>query len=474
LSPAAPATLFDKIWATHLIAPLSGADALVLIDRIWLHERTGAVALKSLEAAGRGVLAPRQAFCTMDHIVDTLPGRGDATTMPTGTAFITATRQAALAAGINLFDLGDARQGITHVISPEQGVVLPGLTLICPDSHTCTQGAFGALAWGVGSSEAEHALATGTLRVARPDAMRVTVDGRLGPGVTAKDLALHILGALSSSGGKGCVIEYAGTAIEALPIEARMTLCNMATELAAFSAIVAPDDAAIEYLRGRPFAPAGAAWDLAEAHWRTLRTDPGAVFAREARFDAGLVSPTVTWGVSPQHTSPIDGCVPCYDAVAHRDTRESYDRALSYMGLQPGTRLADLKIDAAFIGSCTNSRISDLRRAAEVLRGRRIAPGVRAICVPGSTAVKRQAEAEGLDAVFREAGFEWREAGCSMCFFAGGESFGPGERVVTSTNRNFESRQGPRTRSHLASPETVAASALAGRLADPRPGASLR
>jgi 3-isopropylmalate/(R)-2-methylmalate dehydratase large subunit len=465
---AAPQTLIDKIWAQHLIAPLRGPDALVLIDRVWLHERTGAVALQSLKSAGRPVLAPAQAFCTMDHIVDTRPGRGDATLMPTGAAFITATRQAATEAGITLFDLGDPRQGITHVISPEQGVVLPGLTLICPDSHTSTQGALGALAWGVGSSEAEHALATGALRVAKPKAMRVTVNGELAPGVTAKDLALHLLAALSSGGGAGRVIEYDGSAIRALSVESRMTLCNMATELAAFSAIIAPDEATFDYLKGRPFAPTGAAWDSAAAHWRTLFSDEGAIFDAAYTFQAEDVAPMVTWGVSPQHAEAVTGAIPRYEAVAHRDTRDSYDRALRYMDIEPGALLADLRIDAAFIGSCTNSRLSDLRRSAGILKGRRVAPGVRAICVPGSSTVKREAEAEGLDRIFLDAGFEWREAGCSMCFFAGGESFGRQERVVSSTNRNFESRQGPQTRTHLASPETVAASAIAGRLADPR------
>jgi 3-isopropylmalate/(R)-2-methylmalate dehydratase large subunit len=466
--PTPPRTLFEKVWAQHLVAPLGGAESLILIDRIWLHERTGAVALRGLEESGRKVLSPSQAFCAMDHIVDTLPGRGDATMMPTGTAFITATRQAARAAAITLFDLGDARQGITHVISPEQGVVLPGLTLICPDSHTSTQGAFGALAWGVGSSQAEHALATSTLRVAKPGTMRVTVRGRLGAGVTAKDLALAIAARLSSGGGRGRVIEYAGEAVAALSMEGRMTLCNMAAELAAFTAMIAPDDTTLAYLQGRPFAPRGRLWDQAARDWLDLRSDDGAVFDAQAEFDAAEVAPTVTWGVSPQHAAPVDGTVPTYDQVAHRDSRDSYDRAIAYMGMSPGGRLTDIAIDAAFIGSCTNSRISDLRRAAALLKDRKVAPGVRAICVPGSTAVKRQAEAEGLDRIFTAAGFEWREAGCSMCFFAGGESFGPGQRVVSSTNRNFESRQGPMTRTHLASPETVAASAIAGRLADPR------
>jgi 3-isopropylmalate/(R)-2-methylmalate dehydratase large subunit len=468
VTPPAPSTLFDKIWTQHLIAPLGGEQGLMLIDRIWLHERTGAVALESMKAAGRHVLAPEQAFCTMDHIVDTFPGRGDKTLMPTGTDFITATRAAARDANITLFDIGDARQGITHVISPEQGVVLPGLTLICPDSHTSTQGAFGALAWGVGSSEAEHALATSTLRVTKPQTMRIRIDGSLGRGVTAKDLALYVLSNLSSGGGKGRVIEYCGEAISALSIEARMTLCNLATELSAFTAIIAPDQAALAYLQGRPFAPGGRFWDEAAEHWSHLSSDRDASFHLDVSFDARDVAPTVTWGTSPQHAVPIDGVVPTYAEVSQRDSRESYERAIGYMDVTPGARLTDLKIDAAFIGSCTNSRISDLRRAAEVVGGRKVAPGVRAICVPGSTAVKRQAEAEGLDRVFTAAGFEWREAGCSMCFFAGGESFGFRQRVVSSTNRNFESRQGPQTRSHLASPETVAASAIAGYLSDPR------
>jgi 3-isopropylmalate/(R)-2-methylmalate dehydratase large subunit len=463
-----PRTLVEKLWDSHTVRDLGNGSALVAIDRILLHERTGGVAMKSLEAAGRPVLAPRQAFCTMDHVVDTFPGRGDGTLMPTGTDFITTTRKAATSAGIRIFDIGDPGQGIVHVISPEQAIVLPGLTLVCPDSHTCTQGAFGALAWGIGSTEAEHALATSTLRVARPSQMLIEVGGVLAPGVTAKDLALHILAQISASGASGHAVEFVGEAIDALDLDGRQTLCNMATELAAFSAIIAPDDMVFDYLRGRPYAPVGAAWDQAEAFWRTLRSDQGAVYDATVRIDARNVAPMITWGTSPQHAVPIGSAVPEFDSVAHRDSRETYDRALRYMDLSPGQPLVEVPIGAAFIGSCTNSRIGDLRRAARILRGRKVAAGVRAICVPGSTSVKRQAEAEGLDRVFIEAGFEWRESGCSMCFFAGGESFGPRERVVTSTNRNFESRQGPETRSHLASPETVAASAIAGRLADPR------
>ncbi|CAN5479387.1 3-isopropylmalate dehydratase large subunit [soil metagenome] len=463
-----PRTAFEKMWQAHVVADLGEGTALVLIDRVLLHERTGGVALNSLAAAGRTVDVPAHVFATMDHVVDTRPGRTDQTLMPTGIQFIQATRKAAHDAGIALFDLGDARQGIVHVISPEQGIVLPGVTLVCPDSHTCSQGALGALAWGIGSTEAEHALATSTLRVRRPGTMRVTVSGRLGSGVTAKDLALHLLGQIGSSGGRGHVIEYAGETVRALDIEARLTLCNMATELSAFTAFIAADEVTFAYLKGRPHAPKGAAWDAAVADWRLLGTDAGAIFDVELAIDAADVAPMVSWGTSPQQAVPLGQPVPDYASVAHRDTREAYDRALTYMGLEAGQALAGLPIDAAFIGSCTNSRLSDLRRAAAILDGKTVADGIKAICVPGSTQVKLAAEAEGLDVIFRNAGFEWREAGCSMCFFAGGESFAPQERVITSTNRNFESRQGPGSRSHLASPETVAASAIAGRIVDPR------
>jgi 3-isopropylmalate/(R)-2-methylmalate dehydratase large subunit len=467
-----PKTLVDKLWDAHTVAELGNGASLLAIDRIMLHERTGGVALQSLKTRGRPVLAPHQAFCTMDHVIDTFVGRSDDTVMPTGRAFITATRDAALEAGIQLFDIGDPRQGIVHVISPELAIVLPGATLVCPDSHTCTQGAFGALAWGIGSTEAEHALATSTLRMTRPKQMRVVVEGRLSPGVTAKDLALHILGKLSAAGARAHAVEFAGDAISALNLDGRQTLCNMATELAAFSAIIAPDDLVFDYLRGRPYAPVGDEWAKAEAYWRTLKSDPDAHFDKTATFDAADVAPMITWGTSPQQVVGIGAAVPAYGEVADRDSREAYDRALKYMDLEPGRAMSQVPINAAFIGSCTNSRITDLRRAAAILEGRKVAPGVKAICVPGSSSVKKQAEDEGLDEIFRAAGFEWRESGCSMCFFAGGESFGFRERVVTSTNRNFESRQGPETRSHLASPETVAASAIAGRLADPRELAS--
>ncbi len=459
-------TLFDKLWATHLVRDLGDGVGLIAIDRIFLHERTGSIALKSLRQSGRVIADPARVFCTMDHIVDTLPGRGDDTRMPGGQAFIVETREAARDAGIRLFDVQDPDQGIVHVISPELGIALPGATIVCPDSHTCTQGAMGALAWGIGSTEAEHALATGTLRVRGPKTLRVSFEGRLPAGVTAKDLSLALLRRHGAAGGDGCAIEYAGEAVRDLEVEARLTLCNMATEFSAMTAMIAPDDRTFDYLHGRRYAPAGAAWDAAVAHWRRLASDEGARFDREISIPAGELAPMVTWGTSPQHAVPIVGRVPGFEDSG--TSREAYERALAYMDLRPGVEMQSLAIDAAFIGSCTNSRLSDLRRAAAVLRGRRVAPGVRAICVPGSMSVKRAAEAEGIDRVFREAGFEWRESGCSMCFYAGGESFGPRQRVVSSTNRNFESRQGQETRTHIASPETVAASAVAGRLADLR------
>ncbi|MFT3966026.1 MAG: 3-isopropylmalate dehydratase large subunit [Sphingobium sp.] len=463
-----PRTLAAALWDEHVVASLGEGSDLLSIDRLLLHERTGGVALKSLDEAGRQVLAPAQVFATMDHIVDTFHGRSDDTLMPTGKAFLTTTREGAHKHGITLFDLHDPRQGIVHVISPEQGIVLPGLTLVCPDSHSCTQGAFGALAWGIGSTEAEHVLATMTLRANRPLDMRIMVDGALAPGVTAKDLALHIIGRLGSGGAKGYIVEFAGAAVRALDMEGRMTLCNMATELAAFGAIIAPDEKTFAYVKGRPYAPQGELWDAALADWRRLSSDEGAAFAVERHFDGADVAPMISWGTSPQHVVPLGGAVPAFDALDGTVGRADYDRALAYMDVAPGAPMLGLPIDAAFIGSCTNSRLSDLRRAAALLKGRHVAPGVSAICVPGSTQVKAAAEAEGLDAIFREAGFEWREAGCSMCFFAGGESFGAQQRVVSSTNRNFESRQGPGTRTHIASPETVAASAVAGHIADPR------
>lgn len=441
-----------------MVAGLDGGADLLAIDRIFLHERTGASALNSLKAAGRPVADPARVFCVMDHIVDTRPGRGDQTLMPGGQAFITETRTAAREAGITLFDVTDPDQGIVHVISPELGIVLPGCTLIAPDSHTCTQGAFGALAWGIGSSEAEHAMATGTLRLVRPKTMRVTFTGALAKGVTPKDMILALIARHGAGGGKGHAIEFAGSAITALDMEGRMTLCNMATEFSAMTGMIAPDEKTFAWLDGRRYAPKGSMLSQAVAHWQSLTTDAGAIFDAEIEIDAGQIEPMVSWGTSPEHSIGISGSVPA----------EAPERPLAYMGVEAGQKIAGTAIDAAFIGSCTNSRLSDLRRAAALLKGRHVAPGVKALCVPGSMAVKRAAEAEGLDRIFVEAGFEWRMSGCSMCFYAGGESFPAGSRVISSTNRNFEGRQGPGIRTHIASPETVVASALAGCIADPR------
>ena len=461
-------TVVDKLWDLHEVAHLGGTESLLYIDRVFLHERTGSVALKSLEASGRAVRNPEQVFVTMDHIVSTRPGRGNESRMPGGEVFLNATREASLAAGVNLFDVSDPRQGIVHVVSPEQGIALPGVTLVCPDSHTCTLGGLGALAWGIGSTEGEHALATKTLAVKKPKNMRVTFDGALPYGVTAKDMILALIGAHTASGGIGYIVEFAGEAVKALPVEARLTLCNMGVEFGAFTVIVPPDDTTIEYCAGRPFAPSGDNWDAAVAHWKTLTTDDDAVFDKEITIDASAIKPQVTWGTSPMHEMAIDGVVPDPAAADNDNSRSTMERALAYMDVKPGQPVEGLPIDAAFIGSCTNSRLSDLRNAAAIVKGRRVADGVRGVVVPGSSSVKRAAEAEGLDQVFKDAGFEWQESGCAMCFFAGGESFGEEERVISSTNRNFESRQGPRTRTHLGSPTTVAASAVMGKITDVR------
>ena len=457
-------TLFDKLWSEHAVCELDNGETLLYVDRVFLHERTGSIALQSLHAAGYAVRDARTVFCTMDHIVDTFPGRGDATLMPSGSDFIVATRKETRAADIRLFDVDDPDQGIVHVISPEQGLVLPGLTLVCPDSHTCTQGAIGALAWGIGSSEAEHALATGTLRVRKPKNMRVVVDGALRAGVTAKDLVLNLIAEFGTNGGAGYAVEFSGSAIHQLDVEARFTLCNMAVEFSAFTAVIAPDDKVEAYLAGRDFAPKGEHWRDAVEYWRGLRSDDAAVFDRELFVDATTIAPAVTWGTSPEQVVDINGRIPAPEAFVEGHRRESARRALEYQGLQAGKSVVEIPIDAAFIGSCTNSRLSDLRAAAAVVQGRHIAPGVRGVVVPGSRRVKRAAEREGLDRIFVDAGFEWRDSGCSMCFYAGGETFGEFQRVISTTNRNFEGRQGPHTRTHLASPATVAASAIAGTI----------
>jgi 3-isopropylmalate/(R)-2-methylmalate dehydratase large subunit len=454
-------TLIEKLWQSHIVTDLGGGLSLLYIDRVFLHERTGSVSLKELAERGIPVREKEHVFVTMDHIVDTFPGRGDDTVMPSGKDFILTTRAAALAAGVNLFDIRDPRQGIVHVVAAEQGIALPGFTHVCPDSHTCTLGALGALAFGIGSTQGTHVLATKTLEMNKPLSMRVTFKGTLGPGVEAKDMILHLIGAYTASGGSGYAVEFAGEGVSSMAQENRFTLCNMAVEFGAFTGIIAPDETTFAWIKGRPYAPRGAVWDQALAYWRSLKSDDDAQFDKEIVIDCTDIAPSVTWGTNPGQMVAIDGVVP-------RPTDAAAEKALAYMDLTPGTKLEGLPITAAFIGSCTNSRLSDLRAAAAVLKGRKVKYGVRAVVVPGSSTVKREAESLGLDKIFIEAGFEWREAGCSMCFFAGGESFGERERVISSTNRNFENRQGPKTRTHLASPVTVAASAISGTIADAR------
>lgn len=455
-----PASLFDKILAAHTIKRFEDQGTLVLIDRILLHERTGSVALASLEEDGRALAAPETVLATIDHIADNRPGRPALSRMPGGEVFVEAMRQQSQRAGITLYDVHDRDQGIVHVIAPEQGFALPGVTIVCPDSHTCSLGALGALAWGIGTSEAEHALATRTLRIPAYKQMRIVLTRTLPEWSTAKDVILALISRYSARHAVGHVVEFAGPAVEDMPIEARLTLCNMAVEFGAFTAMIAPDEKTLDYVEGRTYSPASAQIAEARMWWKSLRTDAGYTFDQEIRFDVTNLAPMVSWGTSPEHSVPVDGTVP-------EDIPDD-SRALDYMALRPGQPLAGLKVDTAFIGSCTNSRLSDLRRAAGILRGRQVAPGVKAICVPGSNAVKRAAEEEGLDRIFTAAGFEWQEPGCAMCFYAGGASFGERERVISSTNRNFEGRQGPGARTHIASPETVAWSAVQGRISDVR------
>lgn len=463
--PTGPRTIIEKIWDEHVVSNLNDNQCLLHIDRVLLHERAGPVVFSGLQGAGHPVAHPELTYGTMDHIVDTLPGRSDETLVKGGRAFIEKFRAGSAANHIRLYDIGDPGQGISHVMSPEQGIALPGSTLVCCDSHTGTVGGIGALAWGIGSSEGEHAMATQTLARSRPKLTRVDFKGELGPGVTAKDLILALIGKYGATGGANHALEFTGEAIRSLDVEGRLTICNMAVEFGAWTGIVAPDDTTFAWLAGRDQAPAGEQWDCAVAHWRNLKSDEDAHWDRHLDLDCSGLAPQVTWGTNPGQVCAIDGVTPV-------QVDEDVQRSLAYMDLQPGQPLIGQPVDAAFIGSCTNSRLPDLRLAAQVVKGRKVAPGVKALVVPGSTEVKRLAEAEGLDRVFRDAGFEWRESGCSLCFYAGGENFDqpdkPGRRVITSTNRNFEGRQGPGVRSHLASPATVAASAIEGCIADPR------
>jgi len=456
-------TMFDKIWARHVVATGPGDHTLLYVDRHLLHEGSAA-AFARLARAGRRVRRPDLSVATADHYVLTSPGAPapDAEIARMVASLSTHTAEQ----GIVLFGRGDARRGIVHVIGPEQGLTLPGAVLVCGDSHTATHGALGALAFGIGSSEVEHVLATQTLWQRKPRTMRITVDGRLGPGVAAKDVILAIIATLGAGGGVGYALEYAGAAIRAMSISERATVCNMSIEAGARSGMVAPDETTFAFLAGRPFAPAGEAWTTAVASWRSLPSDADAAFDREVQLDGAAIEPTVTWGTSPQDALPITGRVPDPAAIGEAERRHSVERALGYMGLMPGTPLTDIAVNRVFIGSCTNSRLEDLRAAAAVARGRRAT--VPAWVVPGSGLVKQAAEAEGLDRVFLEAGFEWREAGCSMCVGMNGETARAGERVASTSNRNFEGRQGQGARTHLMSPAMAAAAAVTGRLTDVR------
>ncbi|MFH6786957.1 MULTISPECIES: 3-isopropylmalate dehydratase large subunit [Methylobacterium] len=462
-----PRTLLDKLWDAHVVADLGDGWSLLHVDRHLLHDLSGTAGLEALAARGLRVRNPELAFATADHAVSSAPGRTGESYAP-GAPLWAGLRARAAEAGLHYFELGQVGQGIVHVMGPELGITLPGVSLICGDSHTCTHGGLGALAFGVGSSELTHALATQTLRQRKPKSLRVRFEGTMGRGIAPKDLILHLIGRLGADAGTGHAIEYAGSAIRALGIAGRMTICNLSIELGAKIGFVAPDDTTFAYVAGRRFAPKGADFERAVAHWRTLASDPDAVFDREVTVDVAEVTPTVTWGTSPEHAIAIDAAIPDPRAAPDAERREAWRAALDYMGLEPGRPLAGTPVDWVFIGSCTNSRIEDLREAAALARGRHVAPGVTAWVVPGSERVKRDAEAEGLDRVFREAGFAWREPGCSLCVAANGERVPPGARAVSTSNRNFVGRQGPGARTHLASPAMAVAAAVTGAITDVR------
>ena len=460
-------TLYDKIWDDHLVDEQPDGTCLIYIDRHLVHEVTSPQAFEGLRMAGRRVHAPEKTLAVVDHNVPTTD-RSKGIDDPDSALQIETLAKNAADFGVEYYHERDVRQGIVHVIGPEQGFTLPGTTIVCGDSHTSTHGAFGALAHGIGTSEVEHVLATQTLIQQKAKNMRITVDGQLPRGVTAKDIILAIIGEIGTAGGTGYVIEYAGEAIRALSMEGRMTVCNMSIEGGARAGLIAPDEKTFAYIQGRPRAPKGAAWESALAYWRTLRSDDDAVFDREVTLHAADLPPIVTWGTSPEDVVAITGSVPDPEAVADDGKRAAMKRALAYMGLTPGTPMTDIRIDRVFLGSCTNGRIEDLRAAAKVLAGKHVHEGVSAMVVPGSGLVKEQAEAEGLDKVFLAAGFEWREPGCSMCLGMNPDKLAPGERCASTSNRNFEGRQGFRGRTHLVSPVMAAAAAIAGRFVDIR------
>ena len=460
-----PMTLPEKIWRRHLVASTPGESDLLYIDLHLVHEVTSPQAFDGLRMSGRTVRRPELTVATEDHNVPTA-NIDQPIADPISAKQVETLRVNTAEFGITNFPMGDAGQGIVHVIGPEQGRTMPGMTIVCGDSHTATHGAFGALAFGIGTSEVEHVLATQTLPQTRPKWMSVTVDGELAPGVTAKDVVLAIIGTIGTGGGIGHVIEYRGSAIRSLSMEGRMTVCNMSIEAGAKAGLIAPDDITFDYLNGRDHAPKGELWEAAVADWRTLHSDDGAEWDREVVIDAATIRPQVTWGTNPAQVMAIDGTVPSPDDFADPTTRETVARALEYMGLTPGTAMRDVAVDTVFIGSCTNSRIEDLRAAAAVLNGRQVTVP-RVMVVPGSHRVKAQAEAEGLHEVFRAAGADWREPGCSMCLAMNPDKLAPGERSASTSNRNFEGRQGRGGRTHLVSPAVAAATAVAGRFALP-------
>ena len=467
-----PRTLYDKIWDSHLVHEAPGEASILYIDRHLVHEVTSAQAFEGLRDKGRKARRPELSLAVCDHNVPTTD-RDKGIADPQSALQIKTLEDNARQFGIEYFSMNDIRQGIVHIIGPEQGWTLPGTTIVCGDSHTATHGAFGALAIGVGTSEVEHVLATQTLLAHHSKNMRITVNGTLPIGVRAKDVILAIIVKIGTAGGTGHVMEYAGDVIRGLSMEGRMTICNMSIEAGARAGLIAPDDTTLDYLRGRPRAPKGARWEAAEMYWRTLKTDEGARFDTEVNLNASDIAPMVTWGTSPEQAVPITGRVPDPAAQSDAAKRAGMERALDYMALKPGTELCTIKIDRAFIGSCTNGRIEDLREAAHIVekqlaKGKRIAAHVGAMVVPGSGLVKEQAESEGLDQIFLAAGFEWREAGCSMCLAMNADRLEPGERCASTSNRNFEGRQGRGGRTHLMSPAMAAASAIAGHLADVR------
>jgi 3-isopropylmalate/(R)-2-methylmalate dehydratase large subunit len=464
-----PRTLFEKVWQQHLVAEPAGEPALLYIDLHLVHEVTSPQAFDGLRMAGRTLRRPDRTVATVDHNVPTSSVQDRLHILdPIAGRQIEALRKNCADFGVELYDVQAPEQGIVHIIGPELGLTKPGMTIVCGDSHTSTHGAFGALAFGIGTSEVEHVMATQTLPQSKPKTFRITVDGQLPLGVTAKDIVLHIIGQIGTAGATGHVIEYAGSAIRSLSMEGRMTICNMSIEAGARAGMIAPDETTYAYLKGRRFSPAGTAWNEAVSHWATLATDEGAAFDRGLEIDAAALTPTVTWGTSPGMVTGIDSTVPALPRDASEADQKGFERALEYMDLKPGTPMQQIAVDRVFIGSCTNARIEDLRAAAKLVRGYHVATTVKAMVVPGSQQVKAQAEQEGLDLVFKSAGFDWREPGCSMCLGMNPDILAPGERCASTSNRNFEGRQGRGGRTHLVSPVMAAAAAITGHLTDVR------